>query len=117
MYEFECVKKFRLTDEDVDDIMADALDSGVGYWCGEVEVAGEYLGDYASEQISRGGILIFHDAEDPEDVHALDLESFLKGYRLSVERGYFSGDLDGEYDAGTADVIVQLALFGDVIYG
>lgn len=116
MHEITCAKTFNITDEDIDDIMADALDSGIGYWCGEVEVVGDYLGEYASDQISRGGTLVFHDAEDPEDVHAMDLESFLKGYRMSIELGYFSGDLDNEYDAETADVIVQLALFDDVIY-
>ena len=42
-----------VTQEDIDDIMAGALEGGINYWCGEAEVVGNYLGEYASEQISR----------------------------------------------------------------
>lgn len=117
MYKVKCVKEFTLTGEDVDDIMADALDSGIGYWCGEAEVEGDYLGEHASDQISRGGKLILHDIEDPDETHILDLGSFLSGYKRAIEQGYFSGDLDDDYDAGVADVIIQLAIFGEVVYG
>lgn len=47
-----------ITQEDVDDIMSTALDSStLQCWCSEVNVVGRYLGEYASEQISRGGEL------------------------------------------------------------
>lgn len=43
-----------ITQEDVDDIMSTALDSSMlQCWCSEVNVVGRYLGEYASEQISR----------------------------------------------------------------
>ncbi len=44
-----------LTQEDIDDIMAGALEGGITYWCSKAEVAGEYLGEYGHEQIARGG--------------------------------------------------------------
>lgn len=47
-----------LTQQDIDDIMASALDGGICYWCRMAEVVGEYLGEYASDQISLGGSLI-----------------------------------------------------------
>ena len=43
-----------LTQQDIDDIMSIALDY-IGYWCGKAKVVGEYLGEFASDQISRGG--------------------------------------------------------------
>lgn len=116
MYKVKCVKEFTLTEEDIDDIMSDALDSGIGYWCGEAEVEGDYLGEYASDQISRGGKLILHDIEDHNETHALDLALFLSGYKQAIEQGYFSGDLDDDYDAGIADIIIQLAIFGEIVY-
>lgn len=116
-YSIKCNTTFKLTDEDIDDIMSDALDSGIGYWCGRAKVNGEYLGEYASDQISRGGTLTLYDLEDDEESWVLDLDKFLAGYKMAIEQGYFSGDLDDDYDAGTADVIVQLALFGEVVYG
>lgn len=113
----KCEKQFTITSEDIDDIMCDALESGIGYWCGRAKVNGEYLGEYASDQISRGGSLTLYDIEDDDEKYVLDLVKFLNGYRLAIEQGYFSGDLDDDYDAGTADVIVQLAIFGEVVYG
>ena len=54
-----------VTQEDVDDIMSTALDSSMlQCWCSEVNVVGRYLGEYASEQISREGELEFYETED-----------------------------------------------------
>lgn len=46
-----------LTQEDIDDIMCGALEGGITYWCDEAKVVGDYLGEYGSEQIARGGKL------------------------------------------------------------
>lgn len=113
----EVKKQFEVTDEQIDDIMSDALDGGIGYWCRRAKVVGEYLGEYASDQISRGGTLILYDAES-DDKWEFDLNNFLNGYALAIKEGYFSGDPDGnDYDASVADVIVQLGLFGEVVFG
>ena len=45
----------KISQQDIDDIMVCALEGGISYWCCEAEVIGEYLGEYASDQISRGG--------------------------------------------------------------
>ena len=54
----------------------------------------------------------------------LTLKKFLKGFRLWVEKGYdrngacANGVVDGcMIDASDADNIIQLALFGDIIFG
>lgn len=49
-----------LTQEDIDDIMCGALEGGITYWCDEAKVVGDYLGEYGSEQIARGGKLRLH---------------------------------------------------------
>ncbi len=114
-----------LKQEDVDDIMVIVLEGGVtAYWCRRCEViGGEYLGEYASEQISRGGALRFYDAES-DDTWDLDLEKFAQGFRRWLENG---GDVygavsklgvdTGEIDAEAADCIIQYALFGEVVFG
>ena len=58
---FEVSARIRanLTQQDIDDIMVSALEGGVNYWCRSVVVEGDYLGEYASDQISRGGQLTF----------------------------------------------------------
>ncbi len=111
-----------LTAQDIDDIMVTALEGGITYWCGRAEVKGEYLGEYASEQISRGGSLILHDAES-SDKWELTLEKFLKGVELFFKDGswisvdnYVLADLGG-MDANCADCIIQYALFGKLVFG
>ena len=123
---FEVVAEIRarLTQEDIDDIMVGALEGGINYWCREAEVVGEYLGEYASEQISRGGALTLYDAES-SDKWTLDLEKFLNGVKLWLQNGddrydalQGDGTLDtGEIDGEMADMIVQYALFGEVVFG
>ena len=116
-----------ITQEDVDDIMATALEGGITYWCCEAEVVGEYLGKYASDQISRGGILKLYDNEEDE-VYELTLEKFKKGvmmYLSDPQAPYNIIDIDkGDYildcgmvDGDVADMIVQYALFGEVMFG
>ena len=114
---------FVVSGDDIDDIMSAALDGGITYWCGKAEVVGEYLGEYASEQISRGGTLKLYDIEDPKTVYELTLDKFLNGLRLWIEneRAFTlteAGRLDvGQIDAAAADTIIQYALFCDIVYG
>lgn len=121
-YSVSAVINFVVSDEDIDDIMSAALDGGITYWCGRAEVVGEYLGEYASEQISRGGTLRLYDIED-STVSELTLDKFLNGLRLWIEneRAFElteAGRLDvGHIDALAADAIIQYALFNDVVFG
>lgn len=121
-YSVSAVINFVVSDEDIDDIMSAALDGGITYWCCKAEVVGEYLGEYASEQISRGSTLKLYDIEDGT-VSELTLDKFLNGLRLWIEneRAFEltdAGRLDvGQIDALAADTIIQYALFNDVVFG
>ena len=110
-----------LTQQDIDDIMVAALEGGICYWCRKAEVVGEYLGECASDQISRGGALILYDA-DSAQTWELTLEKFLNGVKLYFEQGCHVQVEDNAIDAGDidsndADCIVQFAVFGEVIFG
>lgn len=122
-FKIKIEKEITVTQQDIDDIMDTAL-SGITYWCNMVEVVGDYLGEYASEQISRGGTLLLHDAEE-DKVYELTLEKLLDGIGQAYEGNWFEdyGWCDGnvidtcQVDAEIADVIVQLALFDEVVFG
>lgn len=125
MMDLELNLAVRVTDEDIDDIMSSALDR-ISYWCGACEVkGGKYLGDYASEQISRGGTLILYEAED-DGKWELTKEKFIEGLKIYF-RNYPLDVLDvldgsliidcGMVDGEVADTIVQYALFGELVYG
>jgi len=124
IFEIEVTKKLKIEQEDIDDIMVGALEGGINYWVNKVDVVGEYLGEYASDQISNGGTLCLHDYVE-ESWHELTLDKFLNGIQKWYEDGYDrynavqnDGTLDCcNIDAGAADSIVQYAIFGEIIYG
>ena len=123
-FEIEVMTKLIVTQEDIDDIMAIALEGGINYWCRKAEVVGDYLGEYASDQVSRGGVLKLYDIED-DSIYELTLEKLLHG----IEKAYIDcwyidyGWCDGkkidtcQVDAVVADIIIQLSLFDEIIYG
>lgn len=118
----------KVTDQDIDDILSVAFDSCTTYWCKMVEVVGEYLGEYASDQISRGGTLRFYDSENDE-VYELTKDKFLNGVWLFLSTPTTFGrvvcvDNNYEYrlditeiDGTDADAIVQYALFQEIVFG
>ena len=123
-FEIEIKTTLTVTDEDIDDIMCTALEGGITYWCNKAKVVGEYLGEYGHEQIARGGKLLLYDMIEDEE-YELTLADLLNGIKFAAEKGYYEnyGWVDGSeldtcnVDAEVADVIVQMALFGEVVYG
>ena len=115
---------FVLTADDIDDIMTCALEGGINYWCSKAKVVGEYRGEYASEQISRGGTLELYDSEEDE-VYELNIEKFTQGFKTWIENGYdYNGALSTNgkvdtslIDANDADTIIQFSLFDEIVYG
>lgn len=109
----------RVTNEDIDDIMESAM-TGCTYWCERVEPVDHYLGQYANEQISRGGSLKFFSLEDGscEVLTKTKFRNGLSKWLEKVKPVTEGGRIDpGQMDANDADAIIQYALFDDIIYG
>lgn len=112
----------QVMDGDIDDIMYTAM-SGCTHWCDSAEPVDGYLGEYASEQISRGGKVTFY--PDDDDPVELDKEKFEKGLHKwllslggNVGRYLEDGWIDpAQIDDYDADAILQYALFDDIVYG
>lgn len=129
-YEVTAELKVTITTQDIDDIMVSALEGGVlACWCSEAEVVEEKrVAEWGHEQIARGGVLVLHDIEDPDQTWELTLEKFLNGFKLWVESGgdrygAVQGEAGGaivvdccEIDAGCADEIIQYALFNEIVF-
>ena len=124
MYTIQGTYTLKITAEDIDDIMCSALEGGITYWCNCAKVVGNYLGEYAHEQISKGGTLLLCDTEEDEE-YELTRDKLLNGIKLAYEQNWFSSygwvigqELDTcQIDADVADTIIQLSLFGEVVYG
>lgn len=112
----------RVTQQDIDDIMATAMEGGINYWCDEAKVVEEKrVAEWGHEQIARGGVLILHDYQEDDSLE-LNLEKFLAGLKIYIENGgadcVFDDGIDtGKIDAEMADSIVQYAVFGELVYG
>lgn len=122
-FEIEVNKKIIIKQSDIDDIVAGALKGGIIYWCSKAEVIeDEYYGEYASEQISRGGNLKLYDSEDGAE-YILNLKNFLKGIVIACKNGYDDDWFEGDeintlnIDSEGCDIIIQCAIFGEIVYG
>ena len=117
-FEVELDLKARVATQDIDDIMCTALEGGITSWCRAAKPVGKMLGEYGHEQIARGGSLMLYDAES-SDKWELTLNKFLRvesgvSVTIDTESGYIdTSDVDGE----CADMIIQFALFGDLVFG
>lgn len=115
---------FVIDQEWVDDVICTAFDLGVGgcyYWIYKLqERDGTEKTEYLTEIISRGGSYVITTIDD-EGPFVLNLDIFISGYQKYLEwcrttgREAYSDPCD--IDADIADVIVQFALFNDIVYG
>ena len=92
--------------------------SGMTYWCSHIRKAdGGDIDLWGAEPVD----FKVYDTEE-EKWHTCTLEQLAEGYRKAVATkqshcGHYSvADLE-ESDACTGDLIVQLAIFGEIVYG
>jgi hypothetical protein len=127
-----------LTEEEIKDILTTAIEGGIGYWAilGNdhpnwvaakaklLETKKEiYYCDVAYEVLAAGNKVYLYDAEEEdEDVvpWSFDLTDFQDGcrlYEVVTGKDIHKEMEDGGFDAIDADMIIQYATFGEIIYG
>jgi hypothetical protein len=116
-----------ITNEQIDDILASAFEGGINYWAGKAEPEGDFPAgaEFASEAVSRGGTVILHH-DDPKTGDDGDFTARSKlvaanvrdGIRKAAKQmGQSTEAFLEDYDASGADIAVQFAIFGEVVYG
>jgi hypothetical protein len=101
-----------ISEQQVEDLLSQAL-AGAHYWADEAYIRGikeEDSGMWNHDAITHGYRLAIHDSEG-EKWYQLTLKKFLGAIQLRD-----NWDFDS-YDQYDADSILQVALFGEVIYG
>ena len=109
------LKPIEVTDDHLDSILVGAFEGGSNYWITKVEVKkDDYKGKkYASECVAAGGILnIYADGA----CHTLDRDMLINGLQQYLDESKHKNWPDGG-DAQTDDLILQYALFDEVVYG
>lgn len=131
-YDVTAKISFRLKDEDIEDIIITALNGGIGYWAcldnsrPEYEEMGkdDCVDAWTGKILNNGGTVYLIDEQDEDIVYGLTIEDLINGIKSYVENGldvygvFGNGSVNlCNLDAASADTIVQLAVFGDVVYG
>lgn len=112
MKTFDIIRKTTVTQEDIDDLFDAAISSPIMHdWCNLIEISKkpeeEYK--YLSDVLTRGGEFTLTVDED-DNKYTLKLENFLEAIsKVNI-------DFD-DYDSVDADMVVQTAIFGEVVYG
>lgn len=114
-----------------DEVMIDIISSSVydiGYWAcidNTTEdwqcVSAALPKDHTFEDVmwtllKTDQSIVIYDVEDDEEVWELTLKKLLNGIQLAIEKKYWNGDID-EIDGEVGDIIFQMALFGEIVYG
>lgn len=117
---------FSYSDEELLDIISTGV-CDIGYWCG-IHDSNEYyearselpkgstFEDILLHMLKKGDYILMYDIEDEFDTFHLTLDGLLKGIKLTIENGYWDGDID-TIDGEIGDIIFQYALFGEIVFG
>ena len=117
---------FEFSDEDMIDIISSAT-YDISYW-GGVHDTNEYYEardelnksatyeDILYHMLKKGHKILMYDIENELETWDLTLERLLNGIRMTIENGYWSGNMD-DIDGEVGDIIFQYALFDGIVYG
>lgn len=125
--------KTEVTLERISDLLASAFEGGSygsGYWCKIVKYITppklnfrtdpKTVYKYLDYPLNRDGAVLIKSTEDPQKQGLwINLDTIKRGLELMAEKQpkHWADFMKEEDDGSTADVFLQLCLFGDVIYG
>lgn len=111
---------YDITQQQVADLVVTALEGGSNYWLGKIDPPFKTHTDY-SEADKYGEDMITRtiSADEDDDTYEFHPEAIRRGLQAMADQYPTDfNDLRGDNaDAYTADVFMQCALLGDVIYG
>jgi hypothetical protein len=118
--------KIKVDGEMLSNLLVNALEGGSNYWYSNVEFVGrdQYpdirYDEWFAKCIDESIPFEIHITEDEwGKTHVLDLASVTTGTMLFVEEEtrHYDDWVQGDDDSTTADVWLQLCLFGKVVFG
>lgn len=103
--------------EAIENIIVSSLEGASSYWCGIDNTTPEWdnepedlpASQYATQLLLEGNAIRLFDIEDEDEQWDLDLPKLLQGIGKAMSEGY---DIEDDVDE-----VLQLALFGELVYG
>jgi len=129
-------KDVRITEEDIDNIFETAVNGAISYWCPDIQMLNktDEMNGFGKHLNAGGEVLVYEDVEesmnaDTWEKHRIILDDVLLGIGKYIN-GEYSYSLDivendngvlvldcYMIDADVADAILQLSVFGEIVYG
>jgi len=109
-----------ITDEMIDNVLCAAFEGGITYWCSQIYHQGNFPGDaeYGHQVVTRGQHVTLFNMFDDQDNPTITRDTMAIGIQKEAERQGMTVEAWYEnHDASDADNAVQMAAFGEVIYG
>ena len=125
MFEVKINQVKKLTDEVISDVLCCAFEGGSNYWCvikkygnpDNIKCEQRYL----DLPLSEKGFVMIGTVDDgiADKPIRLDRKSIAKGLQLMQDKypEHFNNILDDNFDAETGDVMLQMAVFKELVYG
>ena len=118
----------QISDELIEFILCGCFEGGSTYWAESVSCedkkdmhkVGGYKSDYLTRTKKKDAVMFIHTMED--DKHPITKKSIIDALQKmdDPENGCTKAlgrILDETYDSGDADLVLQMACFGEVVYG
>lgn len=116
------IVQVEISDERLKDVLSGAFEGGCNYWA-ETRITKKEINKYKCRYpweiiFNKGRIPVF-DIETGEHLGILSKRTLKKGLRLMSEKypNYLMDIINESDDAGTADVLMQLSVIGEIVYG
>ena len=122
-------RRIEISDELIEHILCSAFEGGITYWANNVschdkedmQKTGGYKSEYLTKTKKKDAVIYIHDAET-EEKYPITKKSIIDAlqkmdtpeYKYTKALGRI---LNETYDADDADIVVQTACFGEVVYG
>lgn len=110
----------KISNQQIADLMVTALEGGSNYWIDRVEPRYTCHHDYSEPQ-NYGPDMVERAlfAEDDDTPYLLNDEAIQNGLRLmpTLCPHHWADVVNDNVDADTADVFLQLCVFGELVYG
>jgi hypothetical protein len=124
---YSVTPSFNFKDEDMVDIISAAI-YDINYWAvidnttddwkrvSESLPKNHTFEDVMWTLLKTGGVIYLEDAENDDEIYELTLNNLLNGIKLTIEQKYWDGDID-TIDGEIGDIIFQMALFDQIVFG
>lgn len=112
-------------DQKLQDLLTSAFEGGVSYWCEIIRYEGpkdikKALTYKHIELPFIEGCAVIIKADDEEQEYKVTRETLVRGLEVLKNSDYkwhYHNYVEENWDAETADVVLQCGLFGEIVYG